>query len=137
MSRVVESDVDPFAEEFLADPLPHHERLREAGSVVRLPAIGAWAMARYAQVRTALVDHETYCSAAGVGLANFRRERPWRTPSLLLETDPPQHDRARGVMIALFTSKAVARLRDGFGTHARTLIDGLVARGRIDAVADL
>lgn len=137
VSALVELDVEPFADEFLADPLPYHERLREAGSVVRLPSIGAWAMARYEQVRAALVDYETYSSAAGVGLANFHRERPWRTPSLLLETDPPEHDRARSAMTALFTSKAVEGLREGFAAQARTLIDALAMRGSIDAVADL
>jgi 4-methoxybenzoate monooxygenase (O-demethylating) len=30
------SDIDPFDEAFLADPWPHHERLRDMGSVVYL-----------------------------------------------------------------------------------------------------
>jgi cytochrome P450 len=29
-------DLDPYAAEFLADPYPGHERIREAGPVVRL-----------------------------------------------------------------------------------------------------
>jgi 4-methoxybenzoate monooxygenase (O-demethylating) len=40
-------------------------------------------------------------------------------------------------MTAMFTGKAVERLRDEFVTEARTLVDGLIARGRVDAVADL
>ena len=40
----------------------------------------------------------SFQSAAGVGLSNFRYEKPWRPPSLLLEADPPQHDAPRRVL---------------------------------------
>jgi 4-methoxybenzoate monooxygenase (O-demethylating) len=76
--------VDPFDEAFLADPYAHHEALREAGPVIWLEAIGAYGMARHAEVHAALRDHETYCSGRGVGLADFAKETPWRPPSLLL-----------------------------------------------------
>ena len=39
-------DVDPFSREFLADPYPHHERLRETGPVLWLDRYGVVAMAR-------------------------------------------------------------------------------------------
>jgi cytochrome P450 len=72
LSRPV-SDVDPFSHEFLIDPYPHHEALREAGPVVWLAHYGIWAMARHEQVRDALTDWKTYCSSAGVGLNNTLR----------------------------------------------------------------
>src|SRR5258708_6285182 len=88
------SAADPFAHDFLRDPFTFHEDLREAGPVVWLEQYGIWAMARYAEVHEALRDWETFCSSAGVGLSDFRRETPWRPPSLLLEADPPEHSRA-------------------------------------------
>src|SRR4051794_30413877 len=90
-------DLDPFADEFLRDPDPYHERLRDAGPVVLLERYGVWAMARFAEVRRVLRDHRDFCSSAGVGLSDFRRERPWRPPSLLLEADQPEQTRARRV----------------------------------------
>jgi hypothetical protein len=57
--------------------------------VVWLERYGVWAMARYAEVHEALRDWSTFCSSAGVGLSGFRRETPWRPPSLLLQADPP------------------------------------------------
>ena len=48
-----------------------------------------YAFARYEEVHAALVDWQDFQSGAGVGLANFRYEKPWRPPSLLLEADPP------------------------------------------------
>ena len=48
-------DIDPFSPEFLRDPYPGHERLREAGPVVKLERYGIWASARHAPVRAALL----------------------------------------------------------------------------------
>ncbi|HUL24557.1 MAG TPA: hypothetical protein VLW44_02140, partial [Streptosporangiaceae bacterium] len=83
--------LDPFADGFLRDPFAFHTELREAGPVVWLERYGIWGMARYAEVHEALRDWQTYSSAAGVGLSDFRKEKPWRPPSLLLEADPPEH----------------------------------------------
>jgi len=82
-------DDDPFDPAVLIDPYPLHRRMRDAGPVVFLERYGVWAMARHAEVAQAMSDWERYSSAAGVGLADFRKETPWRPPSLLLEADPP------------------------------------------------
>jgi cytochrome P450 len=92
------SRLDPFALEFLQDPYPYYESLREAGPVVWIDKYNLVAMARYQQVRGALDDWETYCSSRGVGLTDFATEEPWRPPSIILEADPPLHTRARGVL---------------------------------------
>ena len=91
-------DIDPFSTDFLSDPHPFHEEMRDAGPVVRLSRYGVWAMARHAQVQPALADWRVFSSARGVGIDDFARNRPWRPPSLLLEIDPPLHDRTRTVM---------------------------------------
>jgi cytochrome P450 len=129
-------DIDPFTDDFLADPYPFYEPLREGGPVVRLGRYDIWAMARYEQVYTALRDHDTYCSSAGVGLSDFRKEKPWRQPSLLLETDPPEHTRARTVVARALSPRTVRELRNDFERHAAELVDELVARGGFDAVGD-
>jgi 4-methoxybenzoate monooxygenase (O-demethylating) len=59
MTRPV-SAIDPFSHEFLRDPYPHHEALREAGPVVWLEQYGIWTMARHQEVRDALTDWQTY-----------------------------------------------------------------------------
>ena len=75
------SDVDPFSDEFLNEPYPFHERLREAGAVVWLERYGIWASARHAEVQAARTDWEAFSSAAGVGIDDFRKAKPWRPPS--------------------------------------------------------
>jgi hypothetical protein len=136
LSRPV-STVDPFSHAFLRDPYPHHEVLRETGPVVWLEQYGIWAMARHEQVRDALTDWRTYCSSAGVGLSDFRREPPWRPPSIILEADPPLHTRTRAVLTRILSPAAIKILRDSFEREAELLIAQLVERREFDGVADL
>jgi len=136
LSRPV-STADPFSHSFLSDPYPHHESLREAGPVVWLERYGIWAMARHEQVRDALTDWQTYCSSAGVGLSDFRKEPPWRPPSIILEADPPLHTRTRAVLTRILSPAAIKVLRETFEREAETLIERLVEQREFDGVADL
>jgi 4-methoxybenzoate monooxygenase (O-demethylating) len=129
--------VDPFGEDNLTDPYPMHELLREAGPVVFLPRYRVWAMARHQDVYATLTDHQTFCSSRGAGLADFRKERSWRPPSLLLEADPPDHTVMRGAMTKVISASTVRGFRERFRAEADALADELVARGRFDAITDL
>lgn len=128
---------DPFTVENLTEPHALHEQLREAGPVVYLDHYGIWAMARYEQVNAALKDWKTFSSAAGVGLSDFRKEKPWRTPSLLLEADPPAHTRAREIVTPTMAPPALRAVRGNFERDAIELVDRLVALGSFDAVTQL
>ena len=136
LSRPV-SSVDPFSHAFLRDPYPYHMELREAGPVVWLEQYGVWTMARHEQVRDALTDWQTYCSSAGVGLSDFRKEPPWRPPSIILEADPPLHTRTRAVLTRILSPGAIRVLRDSFEREAEALIARLVEKREFDGVADL
>ena len=129
--------LDPFADGFLRDPFAFHTELLEAGPVVWLERYGIWGMARYAEVHEALRDWAVFSSAAGVGLSDFRREKPWRPPSLLLEADPPEHTVVRSIIERVLSPRAVKVLRDRFEAEAEDLVDRLISAGRIDAVPEL
>jgi 4-methoxybenzoate monooxygenase (O-demethylating) len=133
----VTSEIDPFSRAFLADPYPYHEQLREAGPVIRLARYDAWAVFRHEHVQAVLTDWQTFSSGAGVGLANFHKEGNWRPPSLLLETDPPAHTRARTVMNRVLSPRNLRELRDGFYRDAVRLVDRALDLGSFDAVAEL
>ncbi|WP_406430214.1 cytochrome P450 [Streptomyces sp. NBC_01589] len=121
------SNVDPFAPEHLEHPEPLHQALREAGPVVHLTRYDVHALACYEEVHAALVDWQTFQSAAGVGLANFRHEKPWRPPSLLLEADPPHHDAPRRVLREILAPPALRRLGERWQTTAEELVDAVLA----------
>jgi cytochrome P450 len=130
-------DVDPFSPEFLLDPYPAYQLLRETGPVVRLERYGIWATARYAPVREVLHEPEAYCSSAGVGLSDFRKEPPWRPPSLLLEADPPAHTRARRVVSGVLSAAAVRRIGEEFTAAADEFVARLAHGAPFDAMAEL
>ncbi|WP_076858413.1 cytochrome P450 [Bradyrhizobium mercantei] len=131
------SRLDPFGREFLTDPYPFHGELRDAGPVVWLERYQVWGFARHAEVYAAMQDWQTYSSAAGVGIDDFRKNKAWRPPSLLLEVDPPLHTRTRAVMSKILSPAAMRRLRDEWQTRADTLVEKLIERETFDAVKDL
>ena len=129
--------IDPFDKVFLGDPYAYHDMIREAGPVVWLDSVGAFAMARYEEVKDSLRDHEIFCSSRGVGTLDFAKETPFRPPSLLLEADPPLHDRTRSMMNRIVSLKALKELRPRWQAKAEELVHRLVERRRFDAVKDL
>src|SRR5579872_3639129 len=136
-SRPPSFDADPFATEFLDDPYPHYERLREAGAMVYLPRYQCHAVGRHAEVERVLGEWETFSSAAGVGLANFNKEKPWRPPSLVLEADPPLHTRTRTVLTRVLSPGNIRKLGERFEREASMLIDRVVDMRSFDGVRDL
>ncbi|MET0829743.1 MAG: cytochrome P450 [Microbacterium sp.] len=132
------SDVDPFATEFLDDPLPFHEHLRELAPVVYLSRYDVHAIARYEDVRRALTDWQSLQSGAGVGLSNFTHEEPWRPPSLLLEADPPRHDAPRAVLEKILSPRQLRAMEGAWRADAASLVDDVLSRGdEFDAIESL
>lgn len=136
-ARAPESDADPFSIEFFEDPHRIHDELREAGPVVFLRRYGVHAVARYAEVHAVLNDWRTFCSSRGVGMDDYATGKPWRPRSLVLETDPPEHDRARAVLNRVLSPAAMKRLREGFAAAAERKVDELLERASFDAIPDL
>ena len=131
------SDIDPFSDAFFNDPYPFHAQLRETGPVVWLSKHGIYAMARHAQVQSALKDWEAFPSGAGAGIQDLRKGKAWRPRSIVLEVDPPLHDVTRSVLSRVLSAPAIRKLRESFEKEAERLTDALVARGTFDAVTDL
>jgi 4-methoxybenzoate monooxygenase (O-demethylating) len=140
--NIPELDIDPYSHANLLDPYPMHERLREAGPVVRLTPYGSLlACARHAETHAVFNDHARFISGAGVGLTNFNTETPFRPKSLILEADPPLHTQNRAVLARILSPKVVMQIRATFTAEAEALIDRClqksVALGQIDGIQDL
>ncbi|HET6187323.1 MAG TPA: cytochrome P450 [Trebonia sp.] len=120
-------DADPFGHEILDDPSRFQAALRDAGPVVYLTKYDVYAMGRYEQVHAALTDWQGFQSGAGVGLSNFRYEKPWRPPSLLLEADPPGHDAPRAVLSKIVGQRALHALRQQWHADAVALAEQLLS----------
>lgn len=130
-------EIDPFSEEFLSDPFAYHPRLREVGPVFWLEAIGVYGVARHEEVTQVLRNHEVFVSSRGVGLADFSKEKPFRPPSLLLEADPPLHNKTRAVMNRIVAMPVLKGLEDEWRAKAKDLVAELIQKDEFDAVIDL
>lgn len=132
------SDLDPFAEEFRADPFGPYARLRNhAAPAVWLSRHSIWAVARYEPVRAVLGDWQHFSNAGGGGITNYFLEKPWRRPSLILEVDPPAHPRTRRVLMQALSTDRLQRLRAIFEQEAEILIEQALDLGTLDAIPDL
>lgn len=137
MGRRVVSDLDPFCEAFRADPYSHYAQLRAMGPIVWLEKHQIWVVQHHAQVKEVLTDWQRFSNAGGGGLTNYFKEKNWRQPSIILEVDPPEHERTRQVMMRALNAKALKAMRAGFERVADELVDAALAKGEVEAVADL
>lgn len=130
-------DVDPYDEAILTDPNEYYAELRRQGDVVYIPKYSVLAVGRYAITHKVFSDHENFISSRGVGLDDFKLSKPWRPPSLILETDPPDHTRVRKIMARALSPKVMKTLQELFSQAAEKLVDEVVLKGSIEVVADL
>ncbi len=130
-------DVDPYDPAILSDPLEFFEALRAKGPMVYLSRYAMLACGGYEVTREVFSDHARFVSSRGVGVSDFALEPPWRPPSIVLEVDPPEHDRARRALMRALSPRVVAGLRAPFAEAAEALIAELATRPEIEAVGDL
>ena len=130
----VESDVDLFSPEHVADPYPTYDRLRERSAAVYMRTHGFWLLTRYTEVRAATLDWETFSSADGVGLDP---ELSSQHVGSVLGSDPPEHDLLRAVLSEKLAPRGLAKLRAEISASAAQIASQLISRRRFDAVSDL
>lgn len=129
-------EIDPFADEVLADPDPFYRELRKAGSVVRVPQSEGFeilAVGRDVHARRIYEDSETFINGRGSGILDLQRDEPFREPGLLVENDPPNHTALRNIMAEVISPRNVRVLRASFQKAADEIVDRLLDLGTFDA----
>lgn len=130
-------DIDPYDVDLLKDPTEFYRQLREHGPFVYLPRYAMLACGRYEETKTVFSDWQQFVSSRGVGLQDFSLEAPWRPASIVLEVDPPYHNKTRSVILRAMSPRAVAKLRDDFDVQANELISTVLDKQTIDAVDEI
>lgn len=125
--------LDLYCDESLLNPYPIYDRLRAAGEAVWLPSHKVWAVAGYAAVKSALLNHRTFISGQGIGLTPAANEQ---VRGSVLASDPPDHTLLRGVLNERLSPRGIAAFATPVEAEAERLADAVVARGSFDAVAD-
>jgi 4-methoxybenzoate monooxygenase (O-demethylating) len=136
-AQAIVTEEDPFTKQAIDNPFPMYERFRDAGPVLWLKSYNCYAVARYEEVRKVESDWKNFSSAAGTGLRNYRKDKPWREPGLVLETDPPVHTKHREIFSRVLSPVATRHLREIFDVEANRLVDRALDMGVIDGIADL
>ncbi len=131
------SDIDIFSRDYIIDPYAYHEELLETGPIVWLNKWQVYVAPRYAECQAIATDWKSFCSGAGVGLANFTKEKPWRPLSLLLEADPPGHTPRRAIVGKVLSAPNLRGLRATFEAEAGKAIDRILDAGEVEVVNDL
>jgi cytochrome P450 len=99
---------------------------------------GFWAVLRYAEASHVLRTPAVFSSS--LGLTQVYDAPPPLLPKLrtmMINMDPPDHSRLRGLLTKAFTPRAVARLEERIAAHAERLVAGVGDAGRCDFARDV
>jgi cytochrome P450 len=131
---------NPLSPDFIRDPYPHYERLRTADPV-HVNAHGAFVASRHAEVSLVVRDKrfgkdfiERTVRRYGPKIMDepiFRSMSHW-----MLQQDPPDHTRLRGLVVKAFTARRVEDMRPRIQEVVDQTIDKVIDRGHMDLIED-
>jgi cytochrome P450 len=138
MAVEMSSDVyyDPYDVDIYADPYPVFKRLRDEAPLYRNERYDFYALSRFADVKAAIGDPQTYSSAKGTMLETIHSDFT-PPPGFFINEDPPIHSSHRSVLARVFTPRRVSLLEPQIRTYTAQLLDGLVDRDEFDFIGDL
>jgi cytochrome P450 len=131
---IPESDLDLWSDQAILDPYPGYRELRDTAPAVWLTRYGMAALARYTDVRDALVHWDPFSSAHGV-MMNDHINQALR--GIMLCSDPPEHSVLRGVARRPLLPRELKLLEHLVTEEADSLVAQLAAKGSFDAATDL
>src|SRR5436309_1153366 len=131
---------NPLSPEFIRDPYPHYERLRTTDPM-HLTPFGAFVASRHAEVALVLRDRRfgkdfvdrtsRRYGAAIMEEPVFRSMRHW-----MLQQDPPDHTRLRGLVVKAFTARRVEDMRPRIQQVVDQTLDRVAGQGHMDLIED-
>jgi cytochrome P450 len=116
----LDSELDPFLDQHLAEPYALYEKLRAQPEAVYLPERDVWLVSRYDSVQEVLRRHKDFVSGLGVSYVRVA-DSGYRFP--FIDNDPPEHTRVRRAAQPSFTPSAVDQLTPA----VRDIIEELLA----------
>jgi cytochrome P450 len=131
---------NPLSPEFIRDPYPHYERLRTTDPM-HLTAFGAFVASRHAEASLVLRDRrfgkdfvERTKRRYGPKIMEepvFRNMSHW-----MLQQDPPDHTRLRGLVVKAFTARRVEDMRPRIQQIVDQTLDRIAGQGHMDLIED-
>src|SRR6202166_3621015 len=131
---------NPLSPEFIRDPYPHYERLRTTDPI-HLTPFGSFVASRHAEISLALRDRrfgkdyvERTKRRYGPQIMDepvFRSMSHW-----MLQQDPPEHTRLRGLVVKAFTARRVEDMRPRIQQIVAQTLDRIAPQGHMDLIED-
>jgi cytochrome P450 len=139
-STTTEPLFNPLSPEFIRDPYPHYERLRTTDPM-HVTAFGAFVASRHAEASLVLRDRrfgkdyvERTIRRYGPKIMEepvFRSMSHW-----MLQQDPPDHTRLRGLVVKAFTARRVEDMRPRIQQVVDQTLDRIAGQGHMDLIED-
>jgi cholest-4-en-3-one 26-monooxygenase len=102
---------------------------------------GYWAVTRHADVMAVSKAPDVYSSEENTALIRFKEGIPRESIEMqriiLLNMDPPQHTKLRGIVSRGFTPRAIGNLRETLDGRARRIVATALESGTGDFVEDV
>jgi hypothetical protein len=131
---------DPLSPDFIRDPYPHYQRLRTTDPIHVTP-FGAFVASRHAETSLVLRDKrfgkdyvERTIRRYGPKIMEepvFRSMSHW-----MLQQDPPDHTRLRGLVVKAFTARRVEDMRPRIQQIVDQNLDAIAGQGHMDLIED-
>ncbi len=139
-AATTESLFNPLSPEFIRDPYPHYARLRTTAPIYLAPH-GLHLASRHAEASLVLRDRrfgkdfvERSTRRYGPKIMEepiFRSMSHW-----MLQQDPPDHARLRGLVVKAFTARRVEDMRPRIQQVVDETLDRLAGQGHMDLIED-
>ena len=114
-------EYNPFAPDFYtSDPFAVYRWMRDEAPVYYSQKRGWWALTRFEDVRSAILDPDTFRSFEGMDIDDSALEQA--PPGSLPNMDNPRHDQVRRIVQPYFLPRRVAELEAGIRAVVRDLI---------------
>jgi cytochrome P450 len=131
---------DPLAPEFIRDPYPHYERLRTTDPM-HLTPLGMYVASRHAEASLVLRDKRFGKNYVERTMRRYgpdiMKEPVFRNFShTMLQQDPPDHTRLRGLVVKAFTARRVEDMRPRIQQIVDETLDRIIPLGRMDLIED-
>jgi cholest-4-en-3-one 26-monooxygenase len=102
---------------------------------------GYWAVTRHADILAVSKTPDVFSSTRNTALIRFKEGTPRESIDMqgiiLLNMDPPQHTRMRGIVSRGFTPRAIGNLRQVLTERAERIVAGAAESGAGDFVTDV
>jgi cytochrome P450 len=131
---------NPLSPEFIRNPYPYYHHLRTTDPVHRSP-LGFFVASRHADVNFILRERRFGKDFVGRMTRRFGNEvldepvyrsmRHW-----MLQQDPPDHTRLRGLVVKAFTARRVEDMRPRIQQIVDEVLDRVAAQGHMDLIAN-